>query len=184
MTGEAWVGVGTLSYSQTSGWVQIGVVPDGIQRAAIGYWAFENEAKALVADPPNFEIIVASAEQCTRSDAPFQFSSLEGGCIVKTLDVDFVLEVASIDECTLRYSASSRLLEFMDTSSSEGCAYAVVSGGAGSSPIVGACTSEGGAYQLSGCRGHACVCTCVCVCVLCSVPFCCVQWHLMYLSSA
>ena len=124
------LGVGNSAYATRVSYTPIGTVPPEAQFLAIGVWAGEREDHDLVTNPLNFDLKMISTSSCTRSNAPWT-SSVEGQCTTFSTSASFAFIATGISECKLQYSATSRVVSFTDTSTSEDCAYAVYTAGAG-----------------------------------------------------
>jgi len=127
--GSGWqfVGVGNSTYAGTVSSTPIGTLPLGATKVAFGVWAAESEDYNVTGDQGNYTMTLGAAS-CTRSDAPW--SSVEGECIVVlNTAVDFLYDNnypnSTISECDISFTASSGVIAFADTSSSEDCGYAV-----------------------------------------------------------
>jgi len=129
-----WLDNGNSDYAGTKTWTTIGTIPQDSTRIAFAVWAGEDDDLDITGDEGNYDVTFSS-NSCERSDAPWPVGgNVEGGCIiVSDINSDFLYNSypgMSITECAIKYTKSTRTIEFRDISNAEDCAFAVfVEGG-------------------------------------------------------
>jgi hypothetical protein len=123
-----WLANANSNYSTTLlSWTGIATVPSAATKIAIALWEGEEE-RTLNGDRGNYNINFTN-NTCTRSNSPWS-NDVEGECIIiSDLNSDFIFDnnypTSLITECDIRYTASTRLLEFRDISTLSDCGYTI-----------------------------------------------------------
>ncbi|MEK6901623.1 MAG: CARDB domain-containing protein, partial [Nanoarchaeota archaeon] len=134
-----WLANGNSTVDGTMPWTAISTVPSSATKLGIAVWAIFDANATLSGNQENFTVALSDSS-CTRSKAPWpDKTDNKGGCLViqdltsdRLYDDNYPfqnpgdpLENYVMAACDLRYTASSRLVEFRDTSSSMDCGFAV-----------------------------------------------------------